>query len=221
MACKGSSFFFFFGMIQSVLTSSFPPSPPRPSRSNNCPLRFTRRQTLGGKRCADPNAAADKRCVAEQGRAGQHPLHHDAMPIKKGTSIKAGSKEWSSIKRAASARPSRDTHMTPTASRGDSLAEPAIEDFGVFRAKLLGSVTVDAATDAGVVVAATTKIKKDKGHDPRKVYLNVTSSELQVLDQSSNDVIQTSDVGQVIFFAIHPKDKKTLCYITKSKYVAA
>lgn len=140
------------------------------------------------------------------------------MPIKKGTSIKAGSKEWSSIKRAASARPSRDTHMTPTASRGDSLAEPAIEDFGVFRAKLLGSVTVDAATDAGVVVAATTKIKKDKGHDPRKVYLNVTSSELQVLDQSSNDVIQTSDVGQVIFFAIHPKDKKTLCYITKSKY---
>lgn len=134
------------------------------------------------------------------------------MPIKKGTSIKAGSKEWSSIKRAASARPSRETAV------GESVSEPVIEDFGVFRAKLLGSVTVDAATDAGVVVAATTKIKKDKGHDPRKVYLNVTSLELQVLDQSSNDVIQTSDVGQVIFFAIHPKDKKTLCYITKSKY---
>jgi len=51
------------------------------------------------------------------------------------------------------------------------------------------------------------------------VYLNVTSLELLVLDQRSNDVIQTSDVGQVIFFAIHPKDKKTLCYVTKSKCV--
>ena len=41
---------------------------------------------------------------------------------------------------------------------------------------------------------------------------------MQILDQDTKEVIQTSDVLQVVYTGLNPEDKKVFCFTTKSKY---
>lgn len=112
----------------------------------------------------------------------------------------------------------RSVFSSRSSTRSSAGADaPTGPDFGTFDARLLGSTTVREATNASMVVQATAEIKKQKTPE-KKISLDITTHELKVTDKATNEVIQTSEVGQVIFFSINPKDKKIICYTTKSKY---
>lgn len=87
----------------------------------------------------------------------------------------------------------------------------------MFRVKLLGSVTVDGDIGEGSVVDASKRVRAQQ-LDVIKAVLVVTSSELKVLNEDASDIIQTSDMMQVVYSGRNPEDKKIFCYATKSKY---
>eukprot|EP00041_Stephanoeca_diplocostata_P033126 m.1085046 g.1085046 ORF g.1085046 m.1085046 type:complete len:1167 (-) comp24278_c1_seq1:375-3875(-) len=125
--------------------------------------------------------------------------------LKRKTTIKDGSKAMRHLRESI--------RSTSSAAPGEPDSDKPI----AFRVKLLGSVTIDGDINDGSVVDATKRVRAQQ-LDVIKAILVVTSQEVKVLNETTSDTIQTSDMAQVVFTSRNPEDKKIFCYATKSKY---